>query len=1329
MVFVSNVGGGRVVRRVFAALWSLVAVFAVAVPLLLPRAALPAWADNDSQSGSEERSALQQQWNDYAVQSGGEVDQRATLEKMRADTDGNSIGYALARLLSPRYMNATPLSAKNPHDVNCDAGDARNGTLTYHNCDVPNIAGEALQDAFSFFAPSGIIGGETASNTLSFPSLGLPSDLPGGGAPANPGERQAKYTALELYGYNLRYTSYVGEWDHIKVLTAARSLSNYGWMDKINLGVTAVINGVTGAVSTATSNAAKAFSKGDLIGGIASFYTGLFSGGAGASANTLLDASDQNTLDLYAWYRVGYGATLYGGRELTTEEIGARGQQMLIDAINGGRPDAAKTPDDLMAIRDLPAMPADDIALCVVTKTDGSVEERLHSDVAPGPTEAACKAEQKSVDRNKKAKWSADGNGKKETLADWRARNGSLFKTAEKYGISIPYDADESKRADTIKNMQAGWADKWQQANTTYLAGAQGENNNRFVSGLLASAVKKAAAENPDANYNAPWNRFVCTDADGRDVLDADGRTVNVYKSDGTVNPQCGHGVRSPIQNGLFGNGYLPSQAQPVADSRLMSPDDVVGVLFGLPTAANAMANTGLAASGLVTRVSNAAIGLAYSPILDSLNVSGVIVKTVEIIRDGLYFPLLVLSALVALCYALFRGLVTGAVSVVKMALVTLLAAVFGATLLVAPAALVRVVDYYPAKADAAITSFILSTGNSVDNNLCTASNGNASHAGDSSVNSVGGDWQASTAVRTLMCENWRAFYFGPYVQAQWGASYDELYAYGYAPDGGESLSNTNADLVGDAAVNMGGGVTERNWALFQVDAMGSGTASHEAASTSGRAVNPDLYRVVDAQAGLLGSGYDSRHFAAWKSGGSLSWSGVFAPVVAIAGSVTVVAYSVAKITVTFTAALMLLLLPFMLLVALHPTVGWRKFTMYAGNVAGLMIQRVILGMMLAVMLRILVTAGNSGVGGGASMLFALIVCVLFMMERRTILNVTGELAAGLGGVGGVGAGLVRDPFQVRSTGTGFIANKAQQARVAVVSAAGGFVAGTVSARGDVREGLREAGSAMSREGKQLFFRQRRRGFAALQTAEQVSSSVGAKYREDAMQDKHVQHIVGDQYRKTREYREYEQLLDAWNELSGRVLADGDGQYKLVDGERRYRPEPPKRSDVLADRSVRRTVMLAAKDRRSYVESQNAGVDAVRSKLDKNRDTILVDVDAVASTAAAMRAHNEALDRGGRLSKARIREVLEQSRADIARLDAEQDRLLERDAQRQARAEEREAKGHRQHGKWRDGDLRPDDAGSQLDDWRARKHHRGDDGDYERGRRHGDYGDDNEGDD
>jgi len=63
------------------------------------------------------------------------------------------------------------------------------------------------------------------------------------------------------------------------------------------------------------------------------------------------------------------------------------------------------------------------------------------------------------------------------------------------------------------------------------------------------------------------------------------------------------------------------------------------------------------------------------------------------------------------------------------------------------------------------------------------------------------------------------------------------------------------------------------------------------------------------------------------------------------------------------------------------------------------------------------------------------------------------------------------------------------------------------------------------------------------------------------------------------------------------------------------------------------------------------------------------------------------------VSKARVRRILAQSRADIARLDAEQDRLLARDADREARAKERAKKGHRASGKYRDGDLFGDDVG------------------------------------
>ncbi len=98
----------------------------------------------------------------------------------------------------------------------------------------------------------------------------------------------------------------------------------------------------------------------------------------------------------------------------------------------------------------------------------------------------------------------------------------------------------------------------------------------------------------------------------------------------------------------------------------------------------------------------------------------------------------------------------------------------------------------------------------------------------------------------------------------------------------------------------------------------------------------------------------------------------------------------------------------------------------------------------------ILVTAGNSGTGSGAGM-FALIVCVLFMMERRTILNVTGEA-----GRFTTASATVLSLCVTRSgasTGTGFIVTRCSR-HVAAVSATGGFIAGTVSARR--RAGYRE---------------------------------------------------------------------------------------------------------------------------------------------------------------------------------------------------------------------------------------------------------------------------------
>ena len=99
------------------------------------------------------------------------------------------------------------------------------------------------------------------------------------------------------------------------------------------------------------------------------------------------------------------------------------------------------------------------------------------------------------------------------------------------------------------------------------------------------------------------------------------------------------------------------------------------------------------------------------------------------------------------------------------------------------------------------------------DDKLCTAT-GTASGtgAGGKQIDgSAGFDPKAS--VRMLMCENWRSFAFTPWVFGQWGTGFENLYANGYAPSGGQALSNTNQSLVGNAGVNFGVVQDVVNWA------------------------------------------------------------------------------------------------------------------------------------------------------------------------------------------------------------------------------------------------------------------------------------------------------------------------------------------------------------------------------------------------------------------------------------------------------------------------------------------------------------------------------------
>lgn len=218
-----------------------------------------------SVSADEYEDALNDSMKDY----GTGTDFEKTLEKYEqdgSDNKTNNFGYLIERLFTLRYLNTTPEGvaaggAENERDYNCDVDAKGAGTPFYHNCDVPNLVTEFTQDVLAMFTSQGIMGGNVESVTLANEWFGLPSNIPNDGdVPTDAASRDDKYTALELYGYNLRYTAYLGEWDHIKVYTPARAMSNFGFMDGLRLGTRSILNGISGGLEQAGENAANSLS-------------------------------------------------------------------------------------------------------------------------------------------------------------------------------------------------------------------------------------------------------------------------------------------------------------------------------------------------------------------------------------------------------------------------------------------------------------------------------------------------------------------------------------------------------------------------------------------------------------------------------------------------------------------------------------------------------------------------------------------------------------------------------------------------------------------------------------------------------------------------------------------------------------------------------------------------------------------------------------------------------------------------------------------------------------------------------------------------------------
>ncbi len=1151
------------------------------------------------------------------------------LDQYRAGVSQDSFQYVLGRLLTPQYINYLPSAsvAGNVQEYANSIGFAPNdgtgssnyvcsdnqtgaGTPVYHNCDVPNFMGQFVQNLYSLFDRSGAQNA-TAINAMGalFPSFGQSKGIPGDAVPVDPSGGTAKYTALELYGYDLQVSSYLGEWDHIMTLNSARLLTNFSFFDSVSLTAKTIGDAIGGAFNVAGSMAAEGWNTGGIFGAIGGFFSGLFEGGASAAMNTLIDTSDANVVLSYGWFRVNYPSTAYGLRQMTGQEIAAQIRAAFLSYMNSSMPKNETYDEWLQNTAPTGAImgkgPEKAISKCEVYQDTGSgktlveVTSRGGNDNTkpPGVTESACKAAQTANDATYKAtlsddeaadfeglgdaKWSVDGTRKAESFNAWyekvKAAAGNWDGNLSTYNISLtdgsctPANADSTdgalSEAAYTSFISGCWSPAWSTAAVANERDNQSERNTGWLTSLLDQAtLARWTQENPDVfDFNSPWKRFVCLNDDGSDVTNGtysdtisggDQGTpilVKAFNKDGSVNSLCPQAqYRAPIQGGLFGDGYNPTMANQNPGNDTRHIDNYYGAAsaalypFFLQPLANI--SQGMMTIGqFATQLSNEFITWTYSPILDAIGIKTPIVNLIEGMRDSIFFPLAALVAALAGLYILYQAGVRRRyremfVSVGLLALTFIL----GAVLMMRTADVVDFVDRAPANVEKALLSLVL--GPVVDDDkMCSADSTGA-------PGTAGADWDnldlgASTStasdvndlfsdgydvsddpIREVLCANWKAFVYYPWVYSQWGTSPGNLED--------SAMLNTNEALVGNAEVNMGGanGVVN-NWGLYQLDSMKLGSSTTVNLSITGlKMQSKDFYRVVDMQAGPNnGAGTDSRYLASWSGMEPMNRLvvGFMSMVVAIFGAVTIIAFSFTKIVITLVSVLMLIFIPFVFLLGLFPP--RRKLVKdYVMTIVSMAIQRIALMLMVAIFISLLMSVLGTANDYPSVFLTAIIICIVFLKFRKPIM----DFALSSGGVASSAFASLGKKATDMGTGlTGLDGTKALgQSWDKVDKALGGAAPKTIKdfaqrRKEELKYGVSgaAAGAIMGVGAKkgfetyakprvqQISRMQRRQGYGFLEGTIRTASEVSDKIKAEAKDDK--------------------QFIDAMSELQGQLPA------------------------------------------------------------------------------------------------------------------------------------------------------------------------------------------------
>lgn len=879
--------------------------------------------------------------------------------------------------------------------------DNENQDLLNHNCDVPSFGTELFQIIFRNRYPTGVTGGQkTASKT----NFGIPSGLSKLGVPTEASARGSKFSALELYGYDLPYTVYNGEWDDIQVSTEARLLSNVGFFSKVRILGAGIWNGAMNLLNLVAGgfsfNPSKWFKKGP------GFVDGLVS--------TVVDSSDMYVIGTRQWKRPYFTDTLYNAYYMSDMDIINKSQEDLkMYLVQEFFKKARSHPRLNKVIRFAPVYneglyDGDGLKW-------GDEEHFPRFDYMSYRMCLEFEVDDEGFETGACAVWETED----QAFERWKAAPAQVEydEAANKEGLVQTCFPDSA----TYEELKRCWVEPWYDYSKPEMY-----FNNLVVRQIMELLIQTFFLNNPKYDPTQQISHYVQADEQGVPLGGWENKAAwkYLYDSIDSTGGKLAAGAkpaRPSIKGAMFGNGEKEESTDDRYLHFLKTKESPIGN-------SSFVANTFRNISQFMIKLTNELISFSFDNIVSKLKLDIIVNKSVEKMTDGIFFPLAIIMAAITAVFTIAkfgRYPRAGLNSIAWLVIVFMIAV----ALLSNPGKIIQTIEEVPTQIDNFLADIILFNADN-DSELCSTTGSHSS-------------------IRSVQCTVWQLGIFTPWLEGQWGVTDYKLLD-------SNNFNNSNRDLVGDASVDMGGGVIEKNWALYQLKNMKSGTITTNDPKDLEGVTSKALYQIVDLQVGPNHSAQsDGKYFASWSGMNSDYRNGIqlLSVLVSIMILLVIGAFSIYKIEVTFLALIKLLFMPIYMLKSMGPN-SKMKITQYAGEWFALFIRRVFISLFMLVTLAVFQAMTKVNTPYTIMSIFLIVFMIMIRMYFRELLDLIAATSNRFESQIGNYKKRVQDIDVMPRSAKQMVSRKSRGIKEGIIGAATGAVVGAAYKVGNTAKGL-----------------------------------------------------------------------------------------------------------------------------------------------------------------------------------------------------------------------------------------------------------------------------------